>query len=186
MATKLQICLRVLDLADIIALIVLQVIAIKKYVERKDYTADNRYLVFPGTEYTDCDEEEAYEFTTNINAENAAKIINRFNAFPIVLALISVLADLVISVSKLFCRITNAQDKALTFLEILLTLLFAPIAFPISDFDYDECLGTGLSDSIMNSLGTYATLGLTMLLWIAVIVGAILVVKCVCKKDSEG
>lgn len=38
----------------------------------------------------------------------------------------------------------------------------------------------------MNSLGTYATLGLTMLLWIAVVVGAIIVVKCVCKKDSEG
>lgn len=38
----------------------------------------------------------------------------------------------------------------------------------------------------MNDLGTYATLGLTMLLWIAVIVGAIIVIKCICKKGSEG
>lgn len=67
-----------------------------------------------------------------------------------------------------------------------MTLLFAPIAFPVSDFEYEDCLGTGLSDSIMESLGTYATLGLTMILWFVIIVASMIVIACVCKKNKEG
>ena len=112
-------------------------------------------------------------------------MINSFNAFPIVLAVISLFLDFVISVYKLLADITDAQDKLLTLIEIILTFLFAPIAFPVSDFDYDVCLGTGLSDSIMESLSTYATLGLTMLLWFFIIVGVLIVVAIVCKKNEK-
>ncbi len=96
------------------------------------------------------------------------------------------IGDITISVIKLLCKITVKQDKGLTVLEIMFTLLFAPIAFPISDFDYDDCIGTGLSDAIMESLSTYATLGLTMLIWMGVTIAAMIIVHFVCKKDKEG
>ena len=38
----------------------------------------------------------------------------------------------------------------------------------------------------MESLGTYATLGLTMILWFVIIVASMIVIACVCKKNKEG
>lgn len=101
------------------------------------------------------------------------------------LAVISMTIDLTLSVAKLACKITDKADKAMTTAEIILTFLFAPIAFPVSDFDYDTCVGTGLTDSIMESLGTYATLGLSLLLYVFIIVAVLLVIVCVCKKNKK-
>ncbi len=100
--------------------------------------------------------------------------------------MISLVLDLTIAIYKLVAKLTAAQDKALTLLEIVLTFLFAPIAFPVADFDYDDCIATGLSDSIMDDLSTYATLGLTMLIWMIVILACMVLIKVVCKKDKEG
>lgn len=112
-------------------------------------------------------------------------MINRFNIFPVVLAIISLTLDCGISVYKLVFPITDRQDKILTVVEIILTFLFAPIAFPVSDFGYEECIVTGLSDSIMESLDSYATVGFTMLLWALIVIAAIVVVRLVCMKNEE-
>ena len=115
----------------------------------------------------------------------ARNVINGFNIGPVILAIISLILDFCISVYKLFGNISEKMDKRLTGAEIVLTFLFAPIAFPVSDFDYSECVATGLSDSIMESLDSYSTLGLTMLIWIGVIIGAMVLIQLVCRKDSE-
>ncbi len=60
MPTKCQWILRVLDLIDIVALIVLTIIAISKYIARDKYSVDSNYLVGKDVSYTDCDPEEAY------------------------------------------------------------------------------------------------------------------------------
>ena len=129
--------------------------------------------------------EEAYKFSTEDFAEDAMNVINSFNAFPVVLAIISLVIDFGISVFKLVVPISDKQDKILTVIEIILTFLFAPIAFPVSDFDYGECIATGLSDSIMESLDSYATVGFTMLLWALIVIAAIIIVRLVCRKNEE-
>ena len=101
------------------------------------------------------------------------------------LAIISLIIDFGISVYKLVVPITDQQDKVLTVIEIILTFLFAPIAFPVSDFDYGICIATGLSDSIMESLDSYAQVGLTMLLWAIIVIAAMIIVRLVCKKNEE-
>ena len=135
MPSKLVWCLRVLDVADIVALIVLNSVAINVYIHRKDYIVDNRFLVEKGLTSSDCDD-EAFEFLSNSTAENAGSIINGFNAAPVIIAVVSMTLDFGISVFKLVGRISQRTDKILTMAEILLTFLFAPIAFPVSDFEY--------------------------------------------------
>ena len=45
-----------------------------------------------------------------------------------------------------------------------MTLFFGPLSFPLSDFDYKTCIETHLTASIMEDLGTYSTLGVTLLI----------------------
>ena len=115
----------------------------------------------------------------------ARNVINGFNVGPVILAVISLILDFCISVYKLFGYISEKMDKRLTAAEIILIFLFVPLAFSFSDFDYSECVATGLSDSIMESLDSYSKLGLTMLIWIGVIIGAMVLILLVCWKDSE-
>lgn len=68
---------------------------------------------------------------------------------------------------------------------MFLTFLFAPLCFPLADFDYDDCIATGLSDDVMNKLGTYSSVGFTMLIALAIIIGVVIVLHVVCKKFDE-
>ncbi len=63
MPSKLQWVLRIVDLLDIIALVVLSVISIKAYHERETYIVSGLYLVAEGLTSTVCDAEEAYQFS---------------------------------------------------------------------------------------------------------------------------
>ena len=62
MPSKLVWVLRIVDVLDIIALIVLSSLAIKVYLNRKDYILDDLFLVEEGLTSSDCDVEEAYRF----------------------------------------------------------------------------------------------------------------------------
>ena len=90
---------------------VLNSIAIKAYVERETYSVSGFFLVTDGTSHGECDPQEAYEFSGINYADDARRIINRFNAFPVVLAVISLTIDLIISVYKLAVPISDLKDK---------------------------------------------------------------------------
>lgn len=64
-----------------------------------------------------------------------------------------------------------------------MTLFFGPLSFPLSDFDYETCIETHLTPSIMKNLGTYSTLGVTLLANTGSYLLIILVLRFLCGKE---
>ena len=110
-------------------------------------------------------------------------MINGFGIIPIILAVVTLAADLSMSIVKLVKKKMEKSNSILmTKVQVLLTFLMAPIAFPITDFTYEDCLKTGLTDTVMNHLPEFAIMALITLLVIAAIIIVLLVVLLACKE----